>query len=134
MAPSEIDQYLRGKRIAVIATIRRDGSPHLTSMWYGYDGETITFNPGRDSVKVRNVQRDNRVSVMVDVDEEPYKGVRIEGTAVVEETGVREKWYDIARRYLGDEGGRKYVEENDDGNGVILRVTPQRYYSWDYSK
>lgn len=134
MSHSEIDEFLRGKRIAVIGTIRKDGSSHLTSMWYGYDGQSITFNIGKDSVKAINVRRDNRVSIMFDQDTEPYKGVRVDGTAVLEPGNVIEEYAVIAGRYMGEEAGRKYAVEGDDGNGIILRVTPQRYYSWDYGK
>ena len=134
MSHSEIDEFLREKRIAVIGTIRKDGSPHLTSMWYGYDGQTITFNIGKDSVKAFNVRQDNRVSIMFDQSTEPYKGVRIDGTGDLEPGNVIEEYSVIAGRYVGQEAGRKFAVEGDDGNGIILRVTPQRYYSWDFSK
>ncbi|MFQ5873632.1 MAG: PPOX class F420-dependent oxidoreductase [Dehalococcoidia bacterium] len=134
MEPSEIYEFLRGKRIAVLATIGKGGAPHLTSMWYAYENESITFWPGADAVKVKNIRRDDRVSVLVDVHQEPYKGVRIDGTAVVEEANVRDRAYVIARRYLGHKEGTEYVDQYGDGLGVIIKVTPRRFYTWDYSK
>ncbi|MEE9198725.1 MAG: PPOX class F420-dependent oxidoreductase [Dehalococcoidia bacterium] len=134
MERSEIDEFLRGKRIAVLATVGKGGAPHITSMWYGYDGESISFWSGWGAIKTRNIQRDGRVSVLVDVDQEPYRGVRIDGTARVEESNVREQAYAIARRYVGHKGGTEYVDQSGDEPGVIIKVTPRRFYSWDYSK
>lgn len=134
MEQTKIEAFLREKRIAILATIGKDGSPHLTSMWYRYDGVAITFWAGWSVLKVKNIQRDARVSILVDEGREPYKGVRIDGIATLDESNVREQAYAIARRYWGHQRGTKYVDEYGDEMGVIIRVTPRRIYSWDDSK
>ena len=38
-----IDQFLAGIKMAVMATINKDGSPHLSPNWYYYDGDRLMF-------------------------------------------------------------------------------------------
>jgi ubiquinone/menaquinone biosynthesis C-methylase UbiE len=39
--PQEIAAYLDAPYIAVVATISRNGTPHLTPNWYRYDGQVL---------------------------------------------------------------------------------------------
>jgi hypothetical protein len=40
---------------------------------------------------------------------------------------------DFATRYLGPEGGKAYVENTPAGDNVLARITPQRWFTTDYS-
>jgi hypothetical protein len=40
---------------------------------------------------------------------------------------------EIAARYLGDEPGAAYVDDNGDDDDVILRVTPDAMRAWDFA-
>jgi PPOX class probable F420-dependent enzyme len=64
--PQEIAAYLDAPHIAVVATVRRNGTPHLTPNWYRYDGQVLTLITRNDRLKYRNLQRDNRISVCID--------------------------------------------------------------------
>ena len=44
MTQPEIDGYLQGVHNAVLATIKRDGSPQISSVWYCYDQGQIYIN------------------------------------------------------------------------------------------
>ena len=66
MNPQEITAYLTAPHIAVVATVNRNGSPHLTPNWYRYDGQVLTLVTRNDRLKYRNLQRDNRISVCID--------------------------------------------------------------------
>lgn len=48
----------RPVRPAVLSTIRSDGRPHATPIWYDLDGTTLVFTTGADTVKGRNLRRD----------------------------------------------------------------------------
>ena len=39
----ELNSFLDNTRMGVVATIRKDGSPQATPVWYQYDGEIVTF-------------------------------------------------------------------------------------------
>jgi PPOX class probable F420-dependent enzyme len=132
MTPSQRDDFLRETRIAKLATLNADGSPTIVPVWYDWDGQAATIFTGRDSPKIRRIQRDPRVALSV---EEPVgvveAWVTIEGTAAIEETGGYELAARLAQRYY-DEPRRsralaRWFEER--GNFVVIRLAPTRIRS-----
>lgn len=73
-------RFLEAKHFAVLGTVNRSGSPHLTVMWYLLDGDEILFNTKVGRAKETNLDRDPRVSLLV-YDEGGYKYMRIDGRA-----------------------------------------------------
>lgn len=67
-----------------VATLAADGRPHLTAVWYGFaeDG-TLGFTTPSASQKVRNLQRDPRITVLVEAGDRhgELRGVQLVGTA-----------------------------------------------------
>ena len=72
--------FLDGAHNAVVATLRRDGAPSQSIVWYVRDGDTLWISVRPDSVKARHIDREPRVSVLVaSADGASY--LRVEGTA-----------------------------------------------------
>ena len=65
MDQQEINQFVAEIRIAVMATINRDGSPQLTPNWYYYDGARLTFVTTKEMIKFYILRRDNKLSVCI---------------------------------------------------------------------
>ena len=61
----EVSKFLAGTKIAVMATVNSDGSPHLSPNWYYFDGERLCFVTTRERRKFFNLKRDRRISVCV---------------------------------------------------------------------
>ena len=61
-----VQDYLRDKEIAVLATVNHDGSPLATPMWYVHDGDGFGMVSVAGDWKVKNLQRDPRVGVTVE--------------------------------------------------------------------
>src|SRR5436190_17974840 len=98
--PDPVRTFLDAPRLAVLATIREDGSPHLTVVWYARRGDDLIVNTTAPRSKARNLDRDPRASLLVG-DIERY--VRIEGPARVVATGPGALTYihDLGVRYDG---------------------------------
>ena len=62
MTPDEVDAFLHGPRTMNVATIGRDGTPHLVAMWYGFLGDAPAFWTFGKSQKVMNLERDPRIT------------------------------------------------------------------------
>ena len=61
---SEHRNFLMGQvRTAKLATVRQDGRPHVTPVWFELDGDTLVFSTWHTSVKAVNIRRDGRVPV-----------------------------------------------------------------------
>lgn len=134
MTKGEIETLLKEARIGVFATIKKDGAPHMSPMWYIWEDEAIKMWTSMSYSKCKNVLRDSRSSFCVAKDDPPYKGVVMHGEAETSREGVREVAYKIVRRYLGPEEGEKYVQQGLGSDSVIIKFIPQGSYSWDYGK
>lgn len=56
---------LASNAVATITTLKRDGSPHLSLAWIGFEDGEIVFGTLNDQRKLRNLRRDPRVAVSI---------------------------------------------------------------------
>lgn len=120
--------FLTEQQNLVLATIRRDGSPQISPLWYLWDGKTFVMSTIDTTAKWLNLQRDSRCSGCVD---EPGTGrmVVAYGTAVLQADSV---WEDtsrlVAKYYPGDPvGADRHVERLRSGpRRVLIRLQPSR--------
>jgi len=138
LSKEEIEAFLKGPNVAVVATVTPNGSPHAVPTWYDYEGGEIVLHMGPSSRRYGNMKRNNRVTVCVDTRKAPYKAVVIEGHARMEESTYEgangERMRRTAIRYLGEAAGNLYADSIKGQPVVIARVTPDRVTSWDYGR
>lgn len=110
-----------------IATIGKDGAPQITPTWFTFEkGKFIVITPEK-SVKVRNIRRDPRVSVLVD---DEYKYVAIKGQAKINTSRNVER--DTERqvvRYMGREKAKEMTAEILKVKHVAIEITPEKVFS-----
>lgn len=97
--------WLQEPRFWSMATLNADGSPQLTPMWAGLDGEYVVVNTSVGRVKEENLRRDPRVSLCCFDAENPYDRVEIRGRVArfVEGDAAVHVMDRLARTYLGTE-------------------------------
>jgi hypothetical protein len=132
---SEADRFLRGRHVAVLATIGANGAPILTPIWYLHRDGRILMRTDRGSVKTHNIERDPRVTLCVQDERPPYASVTIYGKATVEPAhdGLGSA---MAKHYLGAVGAQGYERAARDierGEEVTLVITPERALTQDFS-
>jgi PPOX class probable F420-dependent enzyme len=71
LLPSELQDLITSGRMAHLATINADGSPQVTVIWIGLDGDQIVSGHMNRSQKVRNIERDPRVVLSFDAPQAP---------------------------------------------------------------
>jgi len=126
MTPAELEAFLARPLVASFGTTSADGAPHATPVWFQYtDGRFYVWTDD-NTVKLRNAQRDPRVTLCIATHDEPYRYVVVQGTAVVQRAGMVDRAVAIAQRYYGAERGREYGNLASDGKSVILAITPDR--------
>jgi PPOX class probable F420-dependent enzyme len=106
---------------AVAATIRPDGTPHLTVVWIDWDGERVLFNTAEGRAKPRYVRRDPRVSVFVMQRDDPYRWVSVTGPAELTTDRAEEHIHKLSRKYMGRDFTIPEGEQR-----LIVKVTPER--------
>ena len=129
MTKAEYREFLlRGTKTGKLATVRRDGRPHVVPIWYDLDGDALVFTTGEQSVKYKSMKRDPRVSLTVDDQTPPYSYVMIEGTvSFSEDPGELLRWATrIGGRYMGENQAEAYGKRNSTPGEVIVRIIPSK--------
>jgi PPOX class probable F420-dependent enzyme len=122
--PPEAVKLLEGKNFADVSTLMPDGSPQVTPVWIGHEGDTVIFNTAKGRVKEKNLRRDPRVSVAVHNEENPYEYLMVRGKArEITEEGADENIDDLAKRYLGED---EYPFRQPGEERVIVRIEPEK--------
>ena len=123
---------------ARLGTINEDGSVHIAPVFFMYEDGQILMATQEPSRKIRNIKRDKRVTVLIDRTDLPFKGVLIYGTAELDYEDIIEKRIRIFKRrpWAPDrEDGEQYaLKLSEKWPCVIVRVTPQKVATFDYSK
>ena len=106
--PDRQRAFLDGPRQAIVATLRPNGTPSQSIVWYVRDGDTLWLSVRPDSVKARHVGRDARVSVLVPTDAgDGY--LRIEGIAAIDGTVDPASRRTLVGRYVGAERAEAWM-------------------------
>jgi PPOX class probable F420-dependent enzyme len=109
-------------RLVHLATINRDGTPQVTCIYVGWDGDDIVAGHLADHVKLRNIRRDPRVTLSVESDV-PFEGfspyVVLKGIARVEEGGAVAVLRRITHGEFPPPGG-------DWPEGFVTRISPRQ--------
>ncbi len=138
MTPEQIEAFLTPPRHAVVAALRRDGSPQLSPVWYLCEKDRLYFSILVESAKYRQLRRDPRIALCIDGGHPDARAVMIYGTAefVEDESPWREdlEWRIMRRYHETEEKARRYQEEIDgQGQGALVVVTPERIIGRDYN-
>ncbi|MBF6094371.1 PPOX class F420-dependent oxidoreductase [Nocardia cyriacigeorgica] len=123
----DLKKYVDEERVyATVATVGKDGQPHLTVVWITRDGDDLVFSTTVDRVQGRNIRRDPRVTVMIHPPERPFVYAEIKGSATVTPDPERALPDELSLKYTG----KLYRDFNpawvNDGERIIVRVTPHK--------
>jgi PPOX class probable F420-dependent enzyme len=127
MTSEEIRGFLAAApRTGKLATVREDGWPHVTPIWFHLDGEEIVFTTWHTSIKAANIRRDPRVSLCVDDEKPPYAYVIVAGHArFIDDPQLLALWATrIAGRYMGPELAESYGKRNSVPGELLVRMAP----------
>ncbi|GLH99541.1 pyridoxamine 5'-phosphate oxidase family protein [Phytohabitans aurantiacus] len=139
MTGAEVHDLLTAKRKVQLATINRDGTPHLVTMFYALLDERIAFWTYRTSQKALNLARDPRITCLVEDGEEYFelRGVQVAGTVKrfdeLSEVLAVGRLIAGALRGVPVEALDSYVAEAA-RKRVAYIVEPERVVSWDHRK
>ncbi|WP_063737187.1 pyridoxamine 5'-phosphate oxidase family protein [Streptomyces sp. RTd22] len=139
MTPAELDAFLTEQRTCRVATVSADGRPHLSALWFAWDGTALWLYSLTRSRRWAELRRDARLAVIVD-DGHDYgelRGAELSGEAVFvgeaprsgapcPELDAPERTF--AAKYFGLDA------MPHDGRHAWLRLTPDTVSSWDFRK
>ena len=131
----ELTAFLNEAPIARLSSMNANGTIHIAPVYFKYDHGDIIMGTQDGTHKVRNIKRNPKVTLLIDNQTPPWKGVLIYGEAVLEYADVIAKRITIFERYMPTENARKFAEDlASTFVPVIIRVKPTHIVSYDYSK
>ncbi len=129
-----LKEFLKQPNLGILATLRKDGSPHQTVVWYEYEDGEVRISITDTRMKYKHVTRDPRVSLAITSPEQPYKEVVFEGRAHVTQEGGPELIRRLAIKYDGEVEGNRYADYTiKKDNRLVLHFQTERIMSWDFA-
>ncbi len=139
MSPEELDEFLRTERTCRVATMAADRGPHVSALWFAWDGRALWLTSIVRSQRWTDIERDPRVSVLVDagVGYEELRGAeligRIEQVGEVPRKGEPNAELEEPERLFAE----KYTGQSQmghDGRHAWLKLVPEKIVTWDFRK
>jgi PPOX class probable F420-dependent enzyme len=128
LLPDSARAVLQSPALAHLVTLNPDGSPHVTVIWAGLDGDEIVAGHLSEHRKVRNIRNDSRVALSVETDTRNAMGLNeylvIYGTARITGGGAAELLQELARTYIGRDV--RFPPMDSPPPGFITHITVDR--------
>lgn len=127
--PQSVRDFLATGPLGHLVTLGPDGTPHITLVWAGLDGEDLVFATFPDQFKLECIRNDPRVAISFQANEHTGSGLHpylvVSGRAEVAEGGALEWMDQLAEFYIGP--GEKFPMRNVPP-GYVTRVAIDRIY------
>jgi PPOX class probable F420-dependent enzyme len=146
MTPEEIHAFLAESMTLQVATMGKDGYPHLAPMWFVVEDNKVVFRSFSKSQKIVNLARNPKLTVLIEsgLDYSQLRGVMIKGRArlVTDRDYVLAMYGKLAARYpmindapieLDPEALEAAFGRMAEKNTAVI-VEPVKIVSWDHRK
>lgn len=121
-------ELLEEPNFCLVATLRRDGTPHVAPVWVDVEGDLVKLNSARGRTWPTNLERDPRVTLTVQNAQNPYEYVSIRGrVAELTEDGADAHIDALAKKYLGLDS---YPFRTPTEQRVVVLVEPLKVHRW----
>jgi PPOX class probable F420-dependent enzyme len=127
--PPDAREVLESDQLAHLVTLNPDGSPQITCVWVGLEADEIVSGHLGRWQKLRNIERDPRVSLSIETTRTNELGLReylvVHGRARIQEGGAPELLQRLAHTYIGPDV--TFPPMPDPPPGFVMRITPERF-------
>ncbi len=132
---SERDKFLRKQKILHLASVDKNGMPHIIPVWYLYSGKKIYIGTNTKTQKAKNVKSHKKVSFCVDVGVNAPNIFGVMGKGNAKLITNKKKVSTLAKRILlryFKTLNKKSAKEILDDTDCVIEITPKEYSIWKY--
>ncbi|NCF63910.1 MAG: TIGR03618 family F420-dependent PPOX class oxidoreductase [Gammaproteobacteria bacterium] len=137
MSQAQVDEFLQAPRIAVFGTVRAQGAPQLTPVWYLYENGQVFVSLSINSAKYRNLTRDPRVCICIAAPHPDARAVMIHGQAelIPEQSAWSDDihWRITRRYYSSDDEAQEFLDSFPAEESALVSVTPAKVMAEDWN-
>ena len=139
MTSEEMTQFISEQKSLQVATLNKDGTPHLSTLWFGIVDDEIVFETYTKSQKIVNLHRDPRIALLLEdgLEYEKLRGVTINGTAELYSQPEDVQKYAaavIARNHGIDLADASNAAAALANKRTAVVVKAEKIISWDHTK
>ena len=131
----QIEEVIKKPIISIVATLRKDGSAHMTPVWHILHEDFVYIVIEDSSVKSKNLKNDDRISLCIATETKPQKWVQINGKAHLTKNNIQELVTLMAIHYLGKSEGAEYsknvLKELD---FIAVKILPDKVIGFDMAE
>jgi len=132
---SERDKFLRKQKILHLASVDKNGMPHIIPVWYLYSGKKIYIGTNTKTQKAKNVKSHKKISFCVDVGVNAPNIFGVMGKGNAKLITNKKKVSTLAKRILlryFKTLNKKSAKEILDDTDCVIEITPKEYSIWKY--
>jgi nitroimidazol reductase NimA-like FMN-containing flavoprotein (pyridoxamine 5'-phosphate oxidase superfamily) len=139
MTDTELSEFIESQKTVQVATINKDGTPHVVPLWFAFIDGDIVLETFTKSQKVVNLDRDHRLTLLLEAGEvyEELRGVTIyaEAELVRDVERVHELHMEVLKRNTDfpDDVLEKVTRGMAHKKTAIV-AKEKRRFSWDHRK
>ena len=114
-------------QVGVLGTIGASGRPQLSGIWFRAEGDTVSLSLNTARQKVKNLQANPAVSLLILDPSNPYRYVELRGDAEI----TPDPDYVFADKVGAKYGGADLRERDNPGDSrVVVTINPTRVVAW----
>jgi len=114
-------------QVGVLGTIGASGRPQLSGIWFLAEGDTVSLSLNTARQKVKNLQANPAVSLLILDPSNPYRYVELRGDAEI----TPDPDYVFADKVGAKYGGADLRERDNPGDSrVVVTINPTRVVAW----
>jgi PPOX class probable F420-dependent enzyme len=123
----ETHRDLLDAQVAVLGTIGASGRPQLSAVWFLAEGDTVRVSLNTSRQKLKNLQANPAVSLLILDPANPYRYVELRGDAQIEE----DPDYAFAKQVGAKYGGADLSDHDGPGDRrMVVTIVPARVVTW----
>jgi general stress protein 26 len=127
--------FFQEAKIARLCSHNKNGTIHAVPVWFMFNHDKFIIAVPEKSQKIRNILRDENITLLVDGEGPPTRGVIVYGQAQVSFDKWDEEAVDLLSKYFSREQAEKTMKGVQTiANWVKITITPKRFASFDYEK
>ncbi|MBM3943384.1 MAG: PPOX class F420-dependent oxidoreductase [SAR202 cluster bacterium] len=136
MTRQEIEAFMAEPHVGHLTTLRPDGQPHVTPVWFLWKDNHVLVMTGADSLKARHIARNPAVALSIAAGQQPYRYVVVEGLASLTWDNLLDTVRDLCIRYNGPERGTASAVElmADRDTVLIIDIAIKRVISRKFER
>lgn len=121
----KIERFLtKGRTKLLRLAVSMDGVPHVSSVWYLWDGKHFWISTAEDRLKVQALRKNPNAALIIDTDIQPYEGIIVEGKTSLTKARLEQITYEIVKRYVPKSALKQEFKELMRAPRILIRIKP----------